>query len=357
MPGKSGRRPWGEGGFSVGQLPLIVDAAPVWYSARLPRSYYEPDTIADLAPDAQLYFRCTACGRHWRVSPSLRLGPACPCSPGRELTPVKARPRLGYLCLDCKNEYVDFVNPWDRPGRCPRCLSRKYLVHSAKRVEPRPEVVFGRTPGTPLHRWAVDVAADLDALHAEQELIAELPEAELHLVPLALFTARLRELTTGALDKVSLLNCEAHFLHESYKLTTDITTGWTALRLYWEAADQTRGLPAMEAPIVHNVAMAAYSLLSIAQGPVLAGTENGDLLRDIGRSAADRALELYPTEPDRIRVLHLLGDLCATGEDTLAEARSYYDAVLAVRNVPDHIRAAATAGRMRVDASLGAGTR
>lgn len=364
-----GRKRWGEAAFSVGQLPVVVDAAPEWYSTRLPDSYYQPEVLTNLAPDAQLYYSCPACGRHWRVNPSLWSDSpgrfACPCAPRAVLDPIRLRPRAGFLCRDCSAEYTNFTNPWDRPGRCPRCLSRKSMFWSAKPSRRIPDLFFstpsiGGTSKT-IHRWNVDSATDLGRLMAEFELILDLPGAERHLIPLALFASRLRAVTGADSDRVALMNFEATALRESYKWTTDVTAGWTALRLYWDAAVMVRGKPLAEARITLNIARAAYSLLAIKQRLVLAATEDGDLLRIIGLSAAERSLVVRGRAIDDsdaadgpARVWHLMGDLCATSSswDSLVEARQYYDEALVRPGLPVAVRESIVASRERVNAQM-----
>ncbi|MFJ5798704.1 hypothetical protein [Streptomyces decoyicus] len=348
---------------------MVVDAAPEWYSTRLPDSYYQPEVLPNLAPDAQLYYSCPACGRHWRVNPTLRGDPpagfACPCAPRTALDPIRLRPRVVFLCRDCSAEYANFANPWDRPGRCPRCLSRKSMFWSAKPGRRIPDPFFSAPPlgGIPnaIHRWNADSTADLGWLAAELELILDLPEAERHLIPTALFAARLRAVAGTDPDRVALMNFEATALRESYKLTTDITAGWTALRLYWDAATMVRGKPLAEARLTLNVARAAYSLLATKQQLVLAATEDGDLLRIIGLSAAEQSIVVRGKGIDDsdvadapARVWHLMGDLCATGSsrETLVEARQHYDEALASSGLPVAIRESIVASQQRVDAQL-----
>ncbi|MEU9288957.1 hypothetical protein AB0D57_30875 [Streptomyces sp. NPDC048275] len=348
---------------------MVVDAESEWYSSRLPDSYYQPEVLTNLAPDAQLYYSCPACGRHWRVNPSLRGDPpagfACPCAPRNVLDPMRLRPRVVFLCRDCSAEYANFANPWDRPGRCPRCLSRKSMFWSAKSGRRIPDVFFSAPPlygaSKAIHRWNADAAADLGWLAAELELILDLPEAERHLIPTALFAARLRAVAGTDPDRVALMNFEATALRESYKLTTDITAGWTALRLYLDAAAMVRGKPLAEARITLNVARAAYSLLAIKQPLVLAATEEGELLRVIGLSAAERSIVLRGRGIDDsdaadapARVWHLMGDICATGssQETLVEASQHYDEALARPGLPVAIRESIVASQKRVKAQL-----
>ena len=360
---KAGRPTWGDGTFSVGQLPLMVDAAPLWYSARLPVSYYAPEVLANLAPDAQLYYACPACSRHWRVNPSLigTAGFACPCSPRTDLEPERLRPRLVFLCHDCGNEFANFANPWDRPGRCPRCLSRRSMVWSVKAVKRSPEVFFGvpvRPIPEPFHRWGVNLNADLTELAAERDLVLDLPDAERHLIPMALFTERLRAMAETGTDQMWFQNFEANTLQESYKMTTDITAGWTALRLFWDAAMAARQSAFAEAHFTHNVALAAFSLLAIGTTLVIASTEDGDLLRDIGLGAAGRSRELYEagagTGRDLAMVRYVMGNLCSTSSrpDLLIEALEHYDVVLAAADLPPGAREDAEAKRLRAEAEL-----
>jgi DNA-directed RNA polymerase subunit RPC12/RpoP len=365
------RRPrWGEAAFSVGLLPVLLDSMPEWYFTRLPASYYEPEVLKNIGPDAQLYYSCSSCNRHWRVNPSLRNeefgGFTCPCTPARTIDPIRARPRLVYLCKDCGAEYANYANPWDRPGRCPQCLSRKSMVWSAKPLTPRPKTFLSTSlrpaAGEPLHRWSAGTAADLHRLNAEQKLVMDLPDAEQHLIPMARFAAYLRSLAERNSVRMSLMNFEAAMLQKSYKMTMDVTAGWTALRLYWDAAEiARRDAPIAEAPVTHNVAMAAYSLLALRQDMVLASTEDGDLLRTIGLSAAERSLELYEARaatPDVAheiaRVVEVMGDICATGRsrESLAEARHHYDRALAGPWLGAPVRQAITASRRRVDVEL-----
>jgi hypothetical protein len=111
----------------------------------------------------------------------------------------------------------------------------------------------------PLHRWGADIAADLHQLDAEVELVMDLPDAEQHLIPMAHFARYLRSLDERDSVRMYLMNFEALMLQKSYKMTMDVTAGWTALRLYWESAEMARGTPIVEASVTHNVAMAAYS--------------------------------------------------------------------------------------------------
>ncbi|WP_125262334.1 hypothetical protein [Streptomyces alboflavus] len=212
-----------------------------------------------------------------------------------------------------------------------------------------------------IHRWNADSATDLNVLAAEFELVLDLPGAERHLIPLAMFASRLRAVAGADLDQVALMNFEATALRESYKWTTDITAGWTALRLYWDAAVMVRGKPLAEARITLNVARAAYSLLAIKQGLVLAATEDGDLLRIIGLSAAERSLVVRGRAIDDsdaldapARVWHLMGDICATSSswESLVEARQCYDEALARPGLPVAIRESIVASRERVNAQM-----
>jgi DNA-directed RNA polymerase subunit RPC12/RpoP len=354
-------RSWGTGTFSTGQLTLIVDAATPWYFERLPESYYENGTLANLAPDAQLYFACPACSRHWRVNPSLTGAEfACPCRPDAPLTSLRCRPRLTYLCLHCGQEFVNFVNRWDRPGRCPRCLARQTIVTGAKPLEPRPDAFFSVSLDpvrSRPHRWGADLNADLRELDSEQALVLDLPGSERHLVPFALFAARLAEMASGT-DEMWFKNVEAGALQESYKMTTDITSGWTALRLYWESARAAAGTPQAEARFTHNVALACFSLLAIGSVLVIAATEDGDLLRDIGLSAGERARDLYRqgagTPEDRAMISYALGSLCATSADPalLSEAVEHFDTMLAAPALPPGAREGTEAKRMRALAEL-----
>lgn len=364
------RRPrWGKAVFSVGQLPVLLDSMPKWYFTRLPASYYEPEVLNSIGPDAQLYYSCSSCKRYWRVNPSLRdeesASFTCPCTPARTIGPIRVRPRLVYLCMDCNLEYANYANPWDRPGRCSHCLSRKSMVWSVKPHTPRPKTFLSTSlrtdDGEPIHRWSADITADLHRLEAERKLVMDLPDAEQHLIPVAQFSAYLRSLAERDSVRMSLMNFEAMTLQESYKMTMDVTAGWTALRLYWDAATIASRASTVEAPATHNVAMAAYSLLALGQGLVLASTEDGDLLRTIGLSAAERSLKLYEAReatPDVAheiaRVVQVMGDICATGRsrESLAEARHHYDRALTSPWLGEPIRQAIIASRRRVDAEL-----
>ncbi|UQT60723.1 hypothetical protein M4V62_39765 [Streptomyces durmitorensis] len=238
------------------------------------------------------------------------------------------------------------------------------MFWSAKPGRRIPDLFFS-TPSSggvskAIHRWNADSAADLGRLAAEMELVLDLPGAERHLVAIALFASRLRAVAGTDQDRVALMNFEATALRESYKSTTDVTAGWTALRLYLDAAAMVRGKLA-EARITLNVARAAYSLLAIKQPLVLAATGDGDLLRIIGLSAAEHSLVVRGKGIDDrdaadapARVWHLMGDLCATSSswESLVEARQYYDEALARPGLPIAIRESIVASQERVNAQM-----
>jgi hypothetical protein len=212
-----------------------------------------------------------------------------------------------------------------------------------------------------VHQWNVDSTADLKWLAGEQQLVLDLPEAERHLIPMALFAARLRAKAKTDLDRMAWMTFEAETLRESYKMTTDITAGWTALRLFWEAAMLVRGNPLAEARTTLNVARAAYSILALTQPLVLGATEDGDLLREIGLSAAHRSLVLFeagaggPGAADQLlHVWHVMGNICATGSsrELLVEARQHYEQVLAKPGLAVDFLESIVASLRRVDAEL-----
>jgi hypothetical protein len=96
-----------------------------------------------------------------------------------------------------------------------------------------------------------------------------LPDAETHLVPIALFAAWLvqREGADSA-AVVPFRNFEATPLHRYYQLTGDVTAGWTAFRLFTEVLRSISD-PSGQALVLHNICMSAYSFLHQHQPLVL----------------------------------------------------------------------------------------
>jgi hypothetical protein len=340
--------------FDVGSLPLVVDGVSRWYWQDLPPSYENPSILGVIAPDAQLYYTCPTCTLGWRQNPSLLVDPAlpalsCVCGSSPKLTPLNLRPRFKYLCLDCQRGFENFANPWDAKGQCASCQSRNSITVGVCAARERPPGLLASTVLHPdgrtgVHLWGADALADLEWLDAELRTVTSFPDAEAHLIPIVLFTAWLaRQEGLDSAAVVPYRNFEATTLHHYYKLTGDVTAGWTAFRLFTEVLRSISD-PSGQALVLHNICMSAYSFLHHQQPLVLTATDGGELLRTAGVTAGERAIELLRPLGERFRgqpearsiphqiarIHHVLGDILSIGyrADLLGKARRHYEKAL-----------------------------
>ncbi len=342
------------------------------YSSQLPAEYRREDIFPCLSYDAQIYFACAHCRREFRLNQTLNLGDPtvyggrdCPSGDRGTLRLVVHRFDQEALCHDCGRQWNVRVTGFD-PVVCPQCHSRHYLALSTWLRPPMPARFHELTPlgAEPrAHEWGHDADADAELVHEQLEYIGMLSNPDQYLVPAILFLNRLR--TTGEHDPARvwiLTNLHGLMLREYYRQTGELTAGTAAVEVLGEIGEASPD-PFERGLLLHNVAMAAYSLLA-RQQPELHFYGGPEHYRSIGTDAARRAIASYESlqatadaELDDslrlqiARVRHVLADLLKAGAAsaaTLAAALDLLDQVVAEPVLPEDMRIAARRSRAEV---------
>ena len=332
-------------------LPLFTTRlwdAPDYFTTTLPNVFKQPLIAANLSEDLQIYLRCESCLREYRLNPSLvtdeisveppgprpeaTLRSQCRVD-GAQLFAVKHLSVEARMCLDCVS-FEAFAGP-----KCPRCRSGNSIPVPAY-IEPFPEVFGQLTLPALNHEWGVNADADDSAISNEAKMCAFLPEAILHQIPLAMLADRLSRRGYGEGRTVELRNTAAMLLRTNYRQSGNISAGVASLRNFLECIEGAKFV-LERANYEYNAATAAFSLLAKQQPLVLAVTDGGTGLRDLGLQLAGDSLQhfaeltLQPDKDPSPRVHWLMGDLYRAGlvigeisDEELRQARFHYDAVL-----------------------------
>jgi CHAT domain-containing protein len=333
-------------------LPLFTRELwdpPDYFKATLPSDFRRPRTATNLSEDLQIYLRCESCLREYRLNPSLVTDADIPVEPqgshlkvaprsqcrvdGTQLLAVKHVNVEVRMCLDCKSlkGYAD--------RECLNCGSRNIASIGAYVEPPFPEVFGQATLPALNHKWGIDADTDKSVIRREAKGCVFLPEATLHQIPLAMLADRLSRRNYAEGNTIELRNLAATLLRSTYQQTGNISAGVAALRNFLECVEATESVlgPAV---YEYNAATAALSLLAKQQPLVLAVTDGGNGLRELGLQLGDDSLQHFAeltreSDEDSPRVHWLMGDLYRAGlvlgeisDEDLRRARFHYDAAL-----------------------------
>ncbi|WP_409061934.1 CHAT domain-containing protein [Streptomyces sp. SYP-A7185] len=345
------------------------------YRSQLPAEYRGEDVFPYLSYDAQVYYACTGCRGEYRLNQALSLrtpatyvGTPCPSRCGGNLAVVLHQVVQEALCHDCGKQWDVRSSGFD-VILCPRCHSRQYIALSTWLRRPFPHRFHELTPpgseATTGHEWGHDTDADVQLVYEQLQSTGWLPNPDQYLIPAALFLDRLQAWGDHDPTRVwKLTNLFGLLLREYYRQTGELTAGTAAVGVLHDireapAAPFERGL------LLHNVSMAAYSLLARRQ-PELHFYGGPEYYRDIGKRAAHQAIACYESlqagadaelaQALRLqiaRVRHVLADLLKAGEvssSVLTEAIGLLDQVVHEPALPPDMRSAAQ--RSRAEAVL-----
>ncbi|MFJ1811306.1 MULTISPECIES: hypothetical protein [unclassified Streptomyces] len=271
------------------------------YRQQLPMTYMAEPVRSLLSLDAQIYLRCPSCASVSRLNPTLamlefQLGLPCLWD-GSELIPVRHLHRVLSLCADCDQTFEKVIDGFGNHPRCPHCQSKRSFALSVEIDEDLPSTFREATSGS--HTWGEDPYADVRHLHYEVGLVAGRPEGVRHAVPLSLFAARLANSGSYGSDGAAMENMAALLLDAYHKRTREPSAGVDALKIYLRLANSEPS--DQRAWLDHNVAMAAFSLISQPNMWVNSATQSGELLRRLGLHHAILALSGYEVAPDTPR--------------------------------------------------------
>jgi tetratricopeptide (TPR) repeat protein len=348
------------------------------YTHQLPDEYLAEKVFPYLSTDAQIYLKCQTCKWEYRLSPQVLLAPDATAFDGGScrdcgedaLRFVRHLRKLSCACRDCGAAFEVKTSGFE-DLRCGECLSTNIAV-DAEEIAPSYPLRFRQLVLAKSRPWGEDLDEDLRTLAEEPGLTQLLPQRALYLVPTALFCHRLYDyggysnqaqmqaflgIGDAAPDLAGLLNLEGLLLREYFKQTGELTAGLQSFRVL-AAAAATTAAPHDRALREHNVAMAAYSVLTRVEDEIaspLAGTES--ILAE-GIAAARRALAYFETSgsvdptlrrTQRTRIHHLLGDLARVNTDDpqqLQIALEHYEAALSdASDVPAEYRTIVEAAR------------
>ncbi|WP_326585392.1 CHAT domain-containing protein [Streptomyces sp. NBC_00481] len=342
------------------------------YRTQLPAEYRSEDVFPYLSYDAQVYYACARCRREYRLNHTVNLVPPvtydgrdCPSGDGGSLRLVVHRFLHEALCHDCGRQWNLRTTGFD-PVMCPQCHSRDFFRLSTWLRPPFPARFHELTPlgAEPrAHEWGQDADADAQLVPEQLEYISLLPNPAQYLVPAILFLNRLR--VCNAYDPARswvLTNLHGLLLREYYRQTGELTAGTEAVQVFNEISEASAD-PFQRGLILHNVSMAAYSLLA-RRPPELLLYGGAEHYRSIGTDAAHRAIACYESlqatadaalgESLRLqiaRVQHVLADLLKAGTPSpaaLTEALSLLDRVVAEPALPEDMRIGALRSRAAV---------
>jgi tetratricopeptide (TPR) repeat protein len=225
---------------------------------------------------------------------------------------------VNIVCVDCGQSEIRRTLEFGEE-RCAKCSSKK-LTKAHQGIEPEFPAKFGDFPKPRV--WGESVEDDLESILEEVKNIAPLPDSLAEMLLLVRLTRHLR-LTSYQGDASAqwrILNIEGNLIREYFKRAPCIEAGLSALQCFEEAA-RLADTPFWVAAIEHNVAMAAYSMLSKYPETVVGIYSNRPHLRDEAIDAANRALVEYQSAEGRdsafdcARVHHLIGDLHVVGSE------------------------------------------
>lgn len=290
--------------------------------------------------DGQQYYMCGACGVESRFDPIYfpTTPTFCPiCDKKNRMSSVVHASELQVKCNDFALVESRLSAEFEEI-RCNACMSTNLLIVKSRVTPP-----FPATFGDAIHRftWGQDANADLSRI--EEELTAgasymlDFPGL---LIGFVRFLDRLEKYSysKNQREKCRILNFRANLLREYFRRTFVVRAGIDALKLFEQASRLTTET-LERALIVHNVAMAAYSLLAKLPDDVVDHLAGDICVREIGLAAANEALVGYSNasnfasrDRDMGRVHHLIGDLLSAGsdlgEESKIEAIAHYETAL-----------------------------
>lgn len=304
-----------------------------WEWEQLPADYLSADVRLVLSADAQIYYRCDACGAECRVNRTLQVDD----------------PR--------RMEGID----------CPMCGAGALaiIVHSRMQELPRRFCnLQDALDEIEVHVWGADADSDVDRLISEVgattiTLISTIGSSN-YLIPAIMFGQRLSEVSDyPPADSWRLLNVAGVLLRDYYRDTGELAAGRKAFTVFQACADAIPDTPE-RGMVEHNVAMTAYSLMA-KQQPEFLLTGEHEKVRETGIAAAKAALRRYgaalaacaapganPSPADQgirvqiARVNQTLADLTwalrSGDRAALAEAIRLYDLAIAEPALPAQLR-------------------